>query len=68
MMNWEGSDLIHSHYNGFYSAKDNAFVLTHITINYYEDDEYRQRREPLNKNTYLCFRYHNKQYDKYSVI
>jgi hypothetical protein len=46
-----GSDVIHSHYNGFYSAKDNAFVLTHITINYYEDDEYRQRREPLNKNT-----------------
>jgi len=46
-----GDDLINHHYNGFYSAKDNEFKLTHITINYYEDEKYRQRREPLNKNT-----------------
>ena len=44
-------DLIHYHYNGFYSAKNKEFKLTHITINYYEGNKYRQRREPLNKNT-----------------
>lgn len=46
-----GGDIIHYHYNGFYSAKNKEFKLTHIIINYYEDDEFRQRRKPLNKNT-----------------
>jgi len=46
-----GGDLIHYHYNGFYSAKNKEFKLTHIIIDYYEGDKYRQRREPLNKNT-----------------
>jgi hypothetical protein len=46
-----GDDSIHYHYNGFYSAKNKEFKLTHIIIDYYEGDKYRQRREPLNKNT-----------------